>query len=81
MDFATNTQKNRHQQRGHRSYPPAFFPAGRQAGATHLLEFGVDVHTVSKLLGHELLATTLIYLHVAQIKPMPRFSPFDKLYQ
>ncbi len=53
----------------------------RHSYATHLLEFGVDVHTVSKLLGHELLATTLIYLHVAQIKPMPRFSPFDKLYQ
>lgn len=53
----------------------------RHSYATHLLEFGVDVDTVSKLLGHELLATTLIYLHVARLHSSARFSPFDKLYE
>jgi site-specific recombinase XerD len=52
----------------------------RHSYATHLLEYGVDVDTVSKLLGHAHLATTLIYLHVARLGKSDRFSPFDRLY-
>lgn len=52
----------------------------RHSYATHLLEMGMDVDTLSKLLGHAHLSTTLIYLHVARLKTTYRFSPFDKLY-
>ena len=52
----------------------------RHSYATHLLEYGMDVDTLSKLLGHANLSTTLIYLHVARLNSSPRFSPFDKLY-
>jgi site-specific recombinase XerD len=52
----------------------------RHSYATHLLEYGVDVDTVSKLLGHAHLATTLIYLHVARLGKSERYSPFDRLY-
>ncbi len=52
----------------------------RHSYATHLLEYGMDIDTVSKLLGHAHLTTTLIYLHVARLGGSNRFSPFDKLY-
>lgn len=52
----------------------------RHSYATHLLEFGMDIDTLSKLLGHAHLTTTLIYLHVARLKGSHRFSPFDRLY-
>jgi len=53
----------------------------RHSYATHLLEMGMDIDTLSKLLGHAHLSTTLIYLHVARLKSTDRFSPFDKLYE
>ena len=52
----------------------------RHSYATHLLEHGMDVDTVSKLLGHAHLSTTLIYLHVARLGSSKRISPFDLLY-
>ena len=52
----------------------------RHSYATHLLEYGMDIDTVSKLLGHAHLTTTLIYLHVARLGGSDRFSPFDRLY-
>ena len=53
----------------------------RHSYATHLLEQGMDVDTLRKLLGHAHLSTTLIYLHVARLGQSLMFSPFDKLYQ
>ena len=53
----------------------------RHSYATHLLEQGMDVDTLRKLLGHSHLSTTLIYLHVARLENSTIFSPFDKLYQ
>lgn len=52
----------------------------RHSYATHLLEWGMDIDTLRKLLGHAHLSTTLIYLHVARLQATEGFSPFDRLY-
>jgi site-specific recombinase XerD len=52
----------------------------RHSYATHLLEDGVNIVTIKELLGHAHIATTMIYLHVAQIPPGAAHSPLDTLY-
>ncbi len=53
----------------------------RHAYATHLLEDGLNIVTVKDLLGHAEIATTMIYLHVAQCHTLKAHSPFDTLYK
>lgn len=53
----------------------------RHSYATHLLEDGIDILSIKELLGHEAIETTLVYLHIARIKPVLSHCPLDTLYQ
>jgi site-specific recombinase XerD len=60
---------------------------GRQGGihtlrhcfATHLLESGVDLHTIQRLMGHGHVSTTMRYFHLAQTKLTGTTSPLELL--
>ena len=51
----------------------------RHSYATALLEAGVDLLTISRLLGHASFTTTMIYLHVRQPRLESAPSPLDWL--
>jgi site-specific recombinase XerD len=51
----------------------------RHSYATGLLEAGVDILTISRLLGHASFTTTMLYLHVRQVHLGSTPSPLDWL--
>lgn len=52
----------------------------RHSYATHLLEDGVDIVTIKEQLGHARIETTMLYLHIAQVRRTLPHSPLDTLY-
>jgi len=51
----------------------------RHCFATHLLEAGVDLHTIQLLLRHRTIDTTTRYLHITRRHLAKVHSPFDLL--
>jgi len=51
----------------------------RHAYATHLLEDGVDVTMIQRLLGHVRLGTTLRYVHLTPARILQVHSPLDRI--
>lgn len=59
---------------------PASMHTLRHSYATHLLEDGINIQSIQQALGHSDMRTTMVYLHVAQIRPCLAHSPLDTLY-
>ena len=58
---------------------PGGIHALRHAFATHLLEAGVDLHTIQRLLGHTSIATTTRYWHLTHASLMTQAARLDLL--
>ena len=53
----------------------------RHSFATHLVEAGLEIYILKRLLGHTSLSTTAGYLHVSRERLAEAKSPFDLIKQ
>ncbi len=53
----------------------------RHSFATHLLEQGVNLFVIQKLLGHKYIQSTLIYLHLQTPSMSKAISPIDRILE
>ncbi len=53
----------------------------RHSFATHLLENGVNIVRIQRLMGHANISTTLLYLQLAKVKILQVKSPLDSLQE
>jgi site-specific recombinase XerD len=53
----------------------------RHSFATHLLDAGIDIHTIKELLGHSDIKTTMVYLHLQSCKRNLIVNPLDELFK
>ncbi|MBK7099845.1 MAG: tyrosine-type recombinase/integrase [Sphingobacteriales bacterium] len=53
----------------------------RHSFATHLVDYGTDMHTVKELLGHSTLQTTMRYIHLTLARRQNITNPYDILQQ
>ena len=51
----------------------------RHTYATHMLENGANLYTIQKTMGHKSLASTMIYLQLANLEEESRDSPLEHL--
>ena len=51
----------------------------RHSFATHLLDSGVNVYHIQKLMGHSSVRTTTVYLHISQQDSLNLTSPLDSI--
>lgn len=56
---------------------PATAHSLRHSFATHLLENGIDIYHIQRLLGHRSIETTTVYLHVRRVDLQKIISPLD----
>ena len=61
--------------KGHKTH------ALRHSFATHLLDAGVDIHTIKELLGHSDIKTTMVYLHLQTSKRNLIVNQLDELFK
>lgn len=59
---------------------PCIFHQSRHSYATMMLTIGVDIYTVSKLLGHKNVATTQIYAKIIDQKKIDAVNMMDRFF-